>query len=246
MKILMAIEGTSDVRRLRSLLDCWLADNVSWFSPEHPDGCREFIGIETNTEFVEIKRIPKLRRDLMNKQFAGARFGGPFPGGDAGTIQDLRILLEHLGSQPDVVLWIRDSDGHEQRGIAAKSYVRERGEQHRFVLGYAQQAGEAWVLAGWLAKTEQDKSAAAEIERATSRKLPRDAHTFPHHGERGVKWAAAVLRLQGDREIEALVRAWRLDDAAAERCGLAAFRRELTAHVGLRRALGLAPMSSPE
>ncbi len=211
MKILLAVEGVSDVRRVKILVDCWLADNVDWFSLEHPDACREFVGLDGKSEFVQIKSIPHERRG-MPKKIPGGRFGGAHPAGDAGTLKDLRILMVHHEIDVDVVIWIRDTDGRGERRVQVDTYLREQREQ-RFIAGYAQQTGEAWVLVGWVAE---------------------DA-----------KWAVRRLGLAGERERAALLRAWRLDDSLVDECGLAAFRRDLNRHAGLRRALGLAPVAGP-
>jgi hypothetical protein len=241
MKVLLAVEGSSDVRRARLLVDRWLRDNVEWFSPDHPEACRSYVGIGHGCEFVAIKTIVKLRREVAHKAFGGGRFGGPHPGGDAGTLKDLRILLMHHDLAPDVILWLRDTDGDDQRRVEAMTYIRDHGESDRFILGYAQQAGEAWVLVGWSAESDAERAAEAKVEQFSTRKLPRDAHVFPHHGNLSVKWVMSELGLTGAREEHALLRAWRLADAIVEDCGLAAFRRTMNTHAGLRRALGLGP-----
>jgi len=241
MEVLLAVEGISDVRRARLLVDRWLEDNVDWFDPDHPEVYRSYIGVDHGCEFVEIKTIVKLRREVGHKAFGGGRFGGPHPGGDAGTLQDLRILLTHHDLAPDVILWVRDTDGDAKRSVVAANYIRDQGETDRFILGYAHEAGEAWVLVGWSAESEAERAAEAMVERLSTRKLHRDAHVFPHHGDLSVKWVVSELGLGGAREEHALLRAWGLPDATVEDCGLAAFRRAMDTHAGLRRALGLGP-----
>lgn len=196
VKILLAVEGTSDVRRVRILLDRWLADNVDWFSDEHPELCRAFIGLDEGSEFVSVKSIPSRRKAMS----PGGRFGAPHPSGDAGTLRDLRILMDRGEVDADVVIWMRDSDGRDDRHVQAAAHIREHGEQERFILGYARQAGEAWVLVGWYAQTDADRTSEAALTRQTSRKLPRDAHMFAHAGHQDGKWAVRQLGLDGERE----------------------------------------------
>ncbi|MEM9459364.1 MAG: hypothetical protein AAGF11_34615 [Myxococcota bacterium] len=236
MKVFLALEGPSDLRRVRWLLDRWLADNVDWFVPEYPDSCRELIGVDPGQKFLKIKSIPERRKELVR-----GGFGGPHPRGEAGTLHDLRIILRKLNLEPDVVLWLRDSDGDDRRAEDAHEWVERTGESKRFILGYAQQVSEAWVLVGWVAKSAQDDRALAQVSATITRKLPRDAHLLTHKDEvGGAKWALCQLVSDDwDRERQALLRAWTLDDSELEACGLAAFRRVLTHHVGLRRALGL-------
>lgn len=235
MKMLLALEGPSDLRRIRWLIDHWLGETVDWFAPENPASCRELIGVVAGQEFVAIKSISKLRKELVR-----GGFGGPHPRGDAGTISDLRIILTKLELSPDVVVWLRDADGWDLRAAEAVAYLEDAGESERFIVGYPQQVSEAWVLVGWVAESPEEESAEARVRASCTRRLPRDAHLFTHKDEPGgAKWAVRELAPTHPRERRALLRAWSLADAEVAACGLSVFRRAMNNHIGLRRALGL-------
>lgn len=238
MKVLLALEGNDDVRRVPQLLDWWLTDNVPWFDADNP--CCEFVVLEDGPErriHIPIKTITKLRKQLVR-----GGFGGPHPSGDAGTLHNLFIVLAHLGLDPDVIVWVRDEDGAPQRALDARQYVADRALGDRIVMAYARQTSDAWVLVGWLAESSDEQQAEAALEDESSRKLPRDAHKFSHRDEGcGVKWAVRMLCKSHERQDRALERAWRMPDADLEECGLAGFRRALDEHATVRRALGLPP-----
>ena len=236
--ILLVAEGPSDVRRVRFLIDAWLAEVVDWFDPEFPEAARQWVGLFDGEDWLDIHHVHARFRQ------AGfpATFGAPFGKGEIPVLKKVRLLLHKRKWWPDVLLWMRDLDTQPGRREQTEDFVSSLNEQdrQRYLLAFANQCGEAWVLAGWAPSNAEQHARTREVLRETGHLLPRDAHRVNHrHTHGGAEWCARKLGIDaGTAEEQALLSGWQRPE---DLTGARAFREALTTHRALRSALGLPP-----
>jgi hypothetical protein len=226
LRIILAAEGTSDILRIRALIDHLLQKHVN--GTARLDDLRQFEGLDRE-EYIQIKKIPELAR--------ARGFSRRYAKGDGDTLRKLYQVLqkEKLLSQQTVILWARDDDGHHERRHDAEAARKALPSSPPLLLAIASECGEAWIIAGFAPTTSDDK---AKLE-----KLRQALGFWPHkqpeclsHKENVPKSAKTVLRhlFEGDKEREenALISAAKSDDQASIACGLRAFREEVVAWLG--------------
>jgi hypothetical protein len=226
LRIILAAEGPSDVRRLRVLIDHFLRRQVGAASSQ--EEAFYFEGLPGDT-YVKIKDIPTLVRERgLDRRFSP---GGPNKG-DGGTLRKLYQVFkkEKLLHPGDVVLWARDDDGDPARRDDAEAARKALTTVETLLFAIASECGEAWVIAGWKPVTRAD-----EIKRSAWRqKLGFDPHLKPDelsHKENVPRSAKTILEdlFEHDEEQEAsaLTSAAESGAKASVACGLHAFCEEV-------------------
>lgn len=236
--ILLVAEGPSDVRRVRFLIDAWLAEVVDWFDPTYPDAVRQWVGLQEGEDWLDIHQV----HARFKKAGFPATFGSPFGRGEVPALKKVLLLLEKSRRWPDVLLWMRDLDTQPERQQQTESFVagRPARQQQRYLLAFANQCSEAWVLSGWDPVDPAQKAATRAVQRETGHLLPRDAHRVNHrHTHGGAEWCAGALGIDSRaEESTALRRGW---CNPQDQTGARAFRQALDEHAALRASLGLPP-----
>ena len=222
LQILLAAEGPTDVRRMKTLAEHCLGCDRSW----------KFRGLDSD-EFVKIKKIPELAREKGLSRRYG--FGGPKQKRDAGLIRNLFVVLhkEGLLVSSDAVIWCRDDDGDDARRVDAE-HAQAASSSPPLLLAIASECGEAWYVAGWRARTWTDE----QMLQASKHQLGFDPVQHPErlsHKKNAPKSAKREHErlFDGDRsaEADALIKAMNPRCEGGNRSGLHAFCDELRAWV---------------
>ena len=229
-RLVLVVEGPSDERRARILLDHWILEQVDWVDASTLDTYRHYTGLELGEEWLDLHDIPKLARAQRLR---------PSGHGEAWLVRGLLLplLLEKhrrarlQGDESLVVVYLRDTDGFPERQPQA-----ERGATGllgtsalSWLPGFPHEAMEAWVLLGWLPGDEAERAAHQAAMKALSFDPLKTPHTLSHK-ENVPKSAKALLERLGvdhTREETCLARAADREDDTAEQCGLGAFRRKV-------------------
>ncbi|WP_224372835.1 hypothetical protein [Hyalangium versicolor] len=143
--------------------------------------------------------------------------------------------LVRQGTVVDVVLlaWDMDDQGEARRvGLEQARKEALRMEQRAILLGCPDPMREAWVLAGFIPETEDEKARLAEVRQELGFSPCEEAHRLgakKEHARRSPKRVLDVLT-QGERERQA--RCWTLTSLAilrarGEGSGLQAFLDEV-------------------
>jgi hypothetical protein len=229
-RVFLAAEGTSDLRRIRTLFDYFLQKHAGGDVPV--DQLRRFEGLDGERShggipFIEVKRIPQLARARgLDRRFSP---GGPKKG-DGGTLRRLYQVLKKDGllDSRSVILWVRDTDEQPWRREEAKAAKSELPPSPPLLLAIATECGEAWVIAGW---RPSDRDRKLLVWR---KKLPWGPRARPwelSHKRDAPKSAKAVLRdifeEDEEREAAALIEAAESGSEASRMSGLHEFRVEL-------------------
>lgn len=219
-RVVLVLEGPSDLRRIRLLLDHLFEGERAY----------EIVrGVATpGGEYVPVKKVPELARLAgLSGRFAS---DGPLKGDGGSLRRFLQVLLHRRLVDPrTVVVWCRDDDGDVSRavGLRAARYSLERGPLT--VLGVASECGEAWVLAGVHPTTRDEKSAHAQARQRLGFDPIREPWRLSHQEdvERSAKRVLRALCPDQDDQDAALLRATQPEVPGALGCGLATFWAEL-------------------
>lgn len=214
LHVVLAVEGPSDERRMRLLLQ----------QPPFPP----LVDRQVDVEILTIKSVPETARKLgLRTMYTpdGANKG------DGGTLRRVyQVLRAQRRLRPGTLLvWVRDSDGREERRQEAEAGRRSLPTASvSILLAIASECGEAWVIAGY-----QPSPETKGLHSSLKRRLGFDPWRHPErlsHKTGVPKDAKRVLSelFDGDQDLEdeALLRAWAMTGEVPERCGLTAFREE--------------------
>lgn len=221
MRIILAAEGPSDLRRIGVLVDHFVTARL----PEEArsDDRQRFEPVD-GEPYVPHKAIPALAR--------ACGFDRRYTRGDADNLRKLcQVLKKKLLDPGTVIIWARDDDGVPERRSQAVEARSALPPEPPIVLAIASECGEAWVIAGWTAVLNDPKKL-----KDLRQRLGFHAHEHPEnlsHKEHAPKSAKAVLAeiFAGDvdKEAEALIAAAGSNSPASRACGLADFCAEIQA-----------------
>lgn len=227
-QVFLAAEGTSDLRRIKTIVQHLINRQVS---AEYQPPNVEIKGINGH-DFIKISSIPRLARaEGLDFRSSGL--------GDGANLRKLLQILKKRGLLANsAVIWARDDDGDTTRLSDAKNECA-RWEKRNVILAVSSECGEAWVLSGWRPDAKDPKLSHWRTQ------LGFEPHQKPwrlSHKEHVAKSAKKVLEdiLMGDPELEAeaLVAATDPHCAAAVETGLRAFCDELEHWFASIRASG--------
>ena len=157
MKLAIVCEAPADRRLARDLADRVITESIDW-----ADGILDSLRTWYDTvafqdqfwqlEWTAIKSLAK----AMNLKIHG-HFDGQPGAPDAATARRAILVLQKL-LEPNAVLLIRDMDNHANRrqGLEqAKNHFS--GQELKIVIGLANPEREAWVLAGFVPKDDEER-----------------------------------------------------------------------------------------
>lgn len=124
---------------------------------------RSWVGAEgTSAGFLPWTQVGKLAKQREIK--AHGHFDG-LPGRmDAHAARLALLLLHSFSRRPDAVILLRDQDGHDERldGLNQARNDPKNPFPGSVIVGFASRMREAWVLAGFVAKTADEQRRLAE------------------------------------------------------------------------------------
>lgn len=218
-RVFLVAEGISDRRRLGLLLE--------WYGKKYGDQFEFIRPPQTSEDYLANKNIPHCARYLgFTSSISG--HGGRGHGDRANLRLLFQILIkQRLKGQNDlIVLWSRDTDGDNDRAVAARE-IREINASgfSRVSLAMANECGETWVLAGWRAETKEEHDNLDKWRK----KLGFDPTQQPEalsHKEHAPKSAKEVMDDLVENEAQALFVA--AENGRGVGCGLAGWIKEFS------------------
>jgi len=147
LRILVFCEGNSDQRIACALADRVIIESVPW-ADGVLDSLRCWYGLEPGHGYTPLKRIPTLARIAEVKAHG-------FGTGDDKIVRMACLLALKERPSPDVVLWIRDTDGDRTRCRAIKQATIYHGL--RVVAGFPHTKLECWVLVGFIPRNDEER-----------------------------------------------------------------------------------------
>jgi len=204
LSFVVVCEAHADFEMAATLVDRTLCEYVDLMEPQVIDSYRQYKGIRPESPFLTWGESSEVAKKL------GRRAHGHFQGkpGDLDAIAGRKAILVVLDQFPDVksIFLIRDSDGLTARK-AGLNQARAEVKATNFVvvIGVAHCKREAWVLAGFDPRDEEEHRLIDELRQELGFHPCEQNHQLhaTHDGDkRSAKRVLAIL-VRGDRDREA-------------------------------------------
>ncbi len=159
MAIILVCEGPSDARHLTAMVTAILREKVDWFEPEH---C-PFQGLTASDRFFPWTSVDQEHSRRFPKGF-GVVPMGHFAGMPAlpyarRARKTLQVLAKENFDETDGFVLVCDEDLHDSQRLDGLRQAREASSLKAWTaVGVAAPKIEAWILAGFDARSEQEKS----------------------------------------------------------------------------------------
>ncbi|HEX8436246.1 hypothetical protein [Archangium sp.] len=201
--IIVICEAAADQRTACGIVDRILSQSVDWMQPEVLDALREWRGLTKSEPFLAWKNL-HARADAANIHINGL-FGGEPGAPDAFIARRALALLTTQGERNiDAVLLLRDSDMDTRRYKGLEQARAQTSGLGPIIIGVAHPKREAWVLAGFHAATDDERSRLEALRRALGfdpRLHAEDLTAAKHGAKRDAKRVLSELT-QGDHQRE--------------------------------------------
>jgi hypothetical protein len=227
-------EAPADKETACGLADRVLLEEVPWLDSEALASYRRWRGSDSEQP---LQKWTEVKAELARKGVKGifGHFGGEPGAPDALTARRALLLMASSSRPPEAVLLIRDSDGDPRRRRGLEQARDDRRWPFQVVIGLAEPKRECWVLAGFNARDEAERTRLEELRRRLSFHPVQEAHRLDA-SEHGAKNDAkrALDELMPDRERErACLEETPLSEleSRGETTGLTAFLREVRARL---------------
>lgn len=200
--VCLVAEADADARTVQMLVDRCLCEKIAWFDEEILDSLRNWQGIEPETPFTKWTRAAALAREHRIQSLG--KFDGE-PGSHYAKRASTTLKLFAKFGMPNAVILVVDADDQPERKRGLEQARDGLGVAKQVVIGVANPEREAWVLAGFMPRDEQERQRLA----AERQRLGFDPTAKPHqlggHGNRDAKRAYANLVVDRERERECLM-----------------------------------------
>jgi hypothetical protein len=153
--LVVVCEADADRQTACGLADRVLFQEVPWIEPESLDSHRSWRGLDAGHSYVKWSQTGNLFRKSGLK--AHGHFDGRPGAPDAFAARRVLLLLRKADFVPDAVILIRDSDGDLDRLAGLEQARAEWKETTPIVLGLAHPKREAWVLAGFVPRDDEER-----------------------------------------------------------------------------------------
>ena len=154
-------EADADLRTATELTDRVFLEAIDWLEEKQLIDYREWIG-EVGQERLMWKTIPRLAREARIRSH-GHIDGSPLEA-DAAAARRAILYLKATFDDLDGIMLIRDQDDQPERSLGLEQARSEHRAAPPVVLGLAIVEREAWVLAGFEPR-DDDERARLESER---------------------------------------------------------------------------------
>lgn len=226
----LVVEAPADAQTARVLVDRVLLAHADWIDDSLLEHHRAFRGIEPDSLVTHWKKVPALAKAH------GVRSHGHFSGEpgapDANAARRALLLLTKLG-MPDAVVLLRDADDQPERRVGLRQAREGSIHESRIAIGVAEPEREAWLLAGFQPRNDQERATLAGERQRLGFDPCLEPHSLRGEGKRSAKTAlTALTRDDREREHQCLADTplERLHERGAS-CGLAEFLDELRTRV---------------
>jgi hypothetical protein len=184
------------------LADRVLLKSVDWLETELLDSSRRWRGETPAEEFLKWARVKDRAAERGIKIFG--RFDDK---PDALSARKALLLFSALEPRPAAVLLIRDSDGYPERkdGQGLKQARDATSWPFQVLVGVAHPKREAWVLAGFQPRNQEESSRLQKLQERLSIDPIRKAHELAareHGAKTDIKRALGELIQDGDDDRE--------------------------------------------
>jgi hypothetical protein len=179
-----------------------LLKNVDWLDAELLDSSRRWRGETSAEEFLKWTRVKDRAAERGIKVFG--RFDDR---PDALSARKALLVFSALEPRPDAVLLIRDSDGYPDRkeGQGLKQARDAAPWPFQVVVGVAHPKREAWVLAGFQPRNQEEAGRLQKLQERLSVDPIRKSHELgarEHGAKTDIKRALGELIQEGDDDRE--------------------------------------------
>jgi hypothetical protein len=200
-RVILVVEGTSDARRVRGV---WRAVGATV----------PLSGVTASQEFFDVHTT----HAYFKRRFGGRTFAGqPIGSGHAGV---LRRLLQATKRDPDAVgaigmVFVVDEDGAASTvadqlraardALAAPAGPWSSAGPEPIAVGAPSPCSEAWVIAGYQARSSEDRANLERLKRALTFDPVASPERLNHQrvGAHPDRWAKSVLERLGLDDLEA-------------------------------------------
>lgn len=162
--IVVICEGPADLRTACTLADRVLSQRVDWMQPEMLDHFRQWRGLRKSEPYLAWKKVHTLADEARIR--VNGHFGGE-PGAPDAFIARRALALLIVKGEPDIdaVLMLRDSDTDLQRRKGLEQARIHTPGISPIVIGFAHSERECWVLAGFKAMNDEERSQLDDLRR---------------------------------------------------------------------------------
>jgi hypothetical protein len=232
--ILLICEGPSDPRVARGFAERVCQEQIEWLR-DVPEALLPWRGLEPNDEYLKWSAVRNLYRATDLPDVNGRFEDQPAKPKSTGAIKAFR--LAQLRS-PRAVVIVLDVD-NELETHAGLEQARRKHEaihevSHPVVVGAANRCREAWVLAGFNPRTDQEQKRFQTLTRELTFDPSREPHRLRHPRSGQVRHAKDVLESLCDGDLSREQPCW--EETAletlkrnGEACGLKAYLEEVEA-----------------
>jgi len=204
LSFVVVCEAHADFEMAAALADRTLCESVDWIEPQVIDSYRRYKGIRPESPFLTWAESSTVAKKL------GRRAHGHFQGklGDLDAIAGRKAILVVLDCVPEVktIFLIRDSDGLTARKTGLNQARTEvKATDFVVVIGVAHCKREAWVLAGFDPRDEEEHRLIGELRQELGFhpcEQNHQLHAIHDDDKRSAKRVLTLL-IRGDRDREA-------------------------------------------
>lgn len=162
VSIVVIAEADADRRTGCDLADRVFCDEIGWIEPSVLDAYREYRGVLGDrslfTSWAAVADEARRRRLRVHGHFDGSP---GFP--DAATTRNALRLIDEVGNPASALLLLRDEDGDPRRRDGIQQAMATVVPPYPVVIGFAIPKREAWVLAGFEARSDHENTLLARL-----------------------------------------------------------------------------------
>jgi len=210
LDFVIVCEAQADFQTASTLADRVLCERVDWIEAQILNAYRNYIGTRPETPYLTWTESAQLSKVL------GRRVHGHFEGkpGDLDALAGRKAILVVLLKFPQVkaILLIRDSDGlvARQKGLNQARAEMKTFENLAIVVGVAHCKREAWILAGFDSRDEEERRQLEALRQELGFDPCERAHDLDAkhvHDKRSAKRALSLLvGNKPDREADCIAK----------------------------------------
>jgi hypothetical protein len=164
VRLVAFCEAESDFKITSGLIDLVLRQHATWISDVMdmaPDGVRSWVGDGRGHDFFDIHHVGAYALKMLSRVPQGHFNGQPGAAGAAmarTAFGIVRALHRQQGVDGVVLVWDMDGDATERRlGLSQARAEAQKLVQFQIVLGRPDRMREAWVLAGFDPRSQDER-----------------------------------------------------------------------------------------
>ncbi len=205
-RIVVVCEDEPDFRAARILADRVLMNGVEWLRDQNLDDFRDWTGLDESRPYLVWKSLREDVRRTAPREPKGifGKFAGESGAPDAWAARFALLAIAGLSESPAAVILLRDADSQQnerRRGLEQGRASLPNPPPFAVVVGLADPKREAWILAGFSPKTDDERRRLADLRRQLTFDPTREPNRLRgRHDERDIKRVVKTLANDSTRE----------------------------------------------